>query len=204
MSPSVREVYGLARSAGLNHNRAVTATAIALGESGLNPAAVGDTSLTDATWGPSVGLWQVRSLNAERGTGKTRDETRLSDPTFNARAMYEISQGGRSWSPWTVYSTGAYKAHLDDVTAAVGESDGGGFFPGLPDVGDLPFMPDVPDLPGLVPDLPGLPSAGDVRGLVLTAVVVAGGLAVVVVGVAAATGARDRMPAVMPGFGGKS
>ena len=67
MTPA--EIYALARGAGLGHDPAVTATAIALGESGGDPGAVGDLTLQNATWGPSIGLWQVRSVKAEKGTG---------------------------------------------------------------------------------------------------------------------------------------
>lgn len=95
------------------------ALAIARGESGWRPGAVGDRELADATWGPSIGLWQIRSLWADRGTGRTRDPDRLADPLFNARAAYAISRGGRDWSAWTVYRTGAYRAHLGAARAAV-------------------------------------------------------------------------------------
>lgn len=116
MSP--REVYRLAVGAGLSPDAAVTAVAIAAAESGLNPRAVGDENLTTAVWGPSIGLWQVRSLHAERGSGRPRDGSRLSDPTFNASAMASISNGGRDWGPWSTYTNGAYRGHLADAQAA--------------------------------------------------------------------------------------
>lgn len=98
----------------------VTALAIARGESGWRSDAVGDVGLQTSKWGPSIGLWQIRSLVADRGTGRARDETRLRDPLFNARSAYSISGGGRDWSPWTVYRTGAYRAHLAAARAAAG------------------------------------------------------------------------------------
>lgn len=120
------EVYRLARRQRLSHSEAVIATAIAVGESGLNPNAVGDTSLTTAVWGPSIGLWQVRSLKAEAGTGHSRDATRLKNPAFNARSMALISNFGTNWSPWSVFTSGAYRKHIDAVEAAVKAGGGAG------------------------------------------------------------------------------
>jgi hypothetical protein len=97
------EVAGLAYDAGLrNPAKLAQAVAVATAESGRDPAHLGDLSLQTGTWGPSVGLWQIRSLKAEKGKGTTRDQDKLSDPAANARAMMEISNSGSSWSPWTV------------------------------------------------------------------------------------------------------
>lgn len=186
------DVYELARSAGLDHAQAVTATAIARAESGWRTDARGDVALETAKWGPSLGLWQVRSLKAESGTGGTRDPKRLTDPAFNARSMYAISGGGRSWSPWSTYVSGAYLAYRAGVEHAV--SAGAGGVPAAPkghekvggmaaqvtpnyDAGDASSSSDAtPAGFGLLPDL------GAVRTLVLTGVLVAGGLALVLAG----------------------
>lgn len=108
-----------ARAAGFSGEALVTALAVAQAESGWNASAVGDTGLVDAKWGPSIGLWQIRSLNAEQGTGKTRDQLALFDPTFNARSAYAISSGGTNWRPWSVFTSGAYKKHLSAARSAV-------------------------------------------------------------------------------------
>lgn len=113
LTPSA--VYQLARSAGLDPAQAGIATAIAMAESGLRTDAVGDTGIQTSRWGPSVGLWQVRSLKADYGTGRTRDASRLTDPAFNARSMVEISRAGSNWRPWSVYASGKYREHLADV-----------------------------------------------------------------------------------------
>lgn len=119
MALSIPYVFNLAAQTGLSRDEAITATAIAIAESGLNPGAVGDTTLQDGTWGPSIGLWQIRSLKAESGTGRSRDATRLKDPAFNARSMNIISSAGANWTPWSVYKSGAYRAHMAKVQAAV-------------------------------------------------------------------------------------
>jgi hypothetical protein len=115
------QVYNLARDAGLNPAAAVTATAIAKAESGLRTDAVGDVGLQDSKWGPSIGLWQVRSVKAESGKGTSRDGTRLADPAFNARSMVEISGGGTNWRPWSVFLHGSYRQFVDQAAAAAGQ-----------------------------------------------------------------------------------
>jgi hypothetical protein len=119
MEPSA--VYALATGAGLDPEAAIIATAIAWAESGLDPQAIGDLDLEDGKWGPSCGLWQIRSLRADTGTGRPRDRERLLDPVFNAAAMATIS-GGTNWSPWSVWKNGRYLAHIDAVRAAVKET----------------------------------------------------------------------------------
>jgi hypothetical protein len=98
----------------------VTALAIARAESGWRSDAVNAADAAPPKWGPSIGLFQIRSLVADRGTGRARDETRLRDPLFNARSAYSISGGGRDWSPWTVFRTGAYRQYLAAARAAAG------------------------------------------------------------------------------------
>lgn len=113
------EVHALAVKHGLTREQAITATAIAWAESGLDPSSVGDVDLADDTWGPSVGLYQVRSLRADTGTGKERDVERLGDPSFNTRSMVAISTGGTNWQPWSAWKSGSYWTHIAAVRAAV-------------------------------------------------------------------------------------
>ncbi|MDR6212174.1 hypothetical protein QE364_003905 [Nocardioides zeae] len=182
LSPT--QVYQLARGAGLAHDQAVIATAIAHAESGLRSDARGDTGITTGTWGPSIGLWQVRSLKAESGTGRSRDATRLTDPAFNARSMVAISSRGTNWRPWSVYTSGAYRAHL--ATAQAAASGASTTSPTI----TRGVASAIPDVPGPVDDwledkAGGL--ADDVMGSVLTAVVMAAavGLGVTLVAIGA-------------------
>lgn len=127
MTPA--EVHALAIAAGLGHDAAVIATAIAWAESGLRSDAVGDVDLADDTWGPSVGLYQVRSLRSHTGTCKERDVERLGDPTFNTRAMVAISSNGTNWQPWSVWKNGKYLSHLDAVRSALDDTPVNGWMP---------------------------------------------------------------------------
>ena len=108
---SPAQAYTLARNAGFNPAAAAIMAAIAGGESGYRTDAEGDKGITTSVWGPSVGLWQIRSLKADTGTGRPRDASRLKDPVFNAKAAYSVykSQG---YNAWSVYSSGAYRKFL--------------------------------------------------------------------------------------------
>lgn len=122
------QTYALARQAGFDPAAAVIMASIAMGESGLNPAAVGDRALQDEKWGPSVGLAQIRTLKADTGTGRIRDIGRLTDPLQNLVAAYEISSQGKNFSPWTVYTSGEYRDFLGQAQQA--SQGGGGYVPG--------------------------------------------------------------------------
>ena len=110
------EVYRAALLAGFTPQQATTWTAIAMAESGGNPAAhnpVGE---------DSRGLWQI-NLDAHSARWGGAD---LNDPEVNARAAYEISRGGTDMRPWTVThdvnkgSGKDYRSYLDEVEALTG------------------------------------------------------------------------------------
>jgi len=105
------ELANLAAAAGFDGEARALAVAIALAETGGKPTSdiEGDVALETATWGPSVGPWQIRSLKAERGTGGVRDELALKDPAHNAASAHTIYvQAGNSFRPWTTFVTGAF------------------------------------------------------------------------------------------------
>ena len=115
------EVARAAATAGITDPDALAiAVAIAGAESRWDPTAVGDQTLQDEVWGPSYGLWQIRSLWQEAGQQSTRDPNELAkaDPAFNARSMATISSGGTNWAPWSTWTNGAYRTYLVEATAA--------------------------------------------------------------------------------------
>jgi hypothetical protein len=118
-------------AAGFRGDALVTAVAVAMGESGLQTDAVGDTSLVGGGWGPSIGLMQIRSRTAGDEANGWRDGSRLADPVFNAQAAFALSNGGTNFSPWTVYNEGIYTKHVAEAKAAVVALGSAGF-------GDLP------------------------------------------------------------------
>jgi hypothetical protein len=109
----------------------IVAVAVALAESGGRTDARGDEDITTGKWGPSIGLWQIRSLNADKGTGKTRDEVANLDPTTNAAHAFAIWQD-ENWSPWTTYTWGKYLVYWPRAAKAVA-----GQAVDLPDPGDV-------------------------------------------------------------------
>lgn len=123
-------VAQLALDVGLTPGDAVTAVAVAQGESGRRPQACGDVDRAGEatrdgrTWGPSIGLWQIRSILELAGTGATRDPEALDDPEHNALAMADLSGGGRSWGDWSVYTEGTYRRYVDRAGRAVGDAAG--------------------------------------------------------------------------------
>ncbi len=115
---TAEEVATVCHKAGFSAEALVTIVAIAKAESGFNPAAVGDQGLVDATFGPSIGLLQIRSLHAERGTGGVRDELANFDPVHNATSGFEISGRGVNFRPWSTFNTGAHQPHVAAVRGA--------------------------------------------------------------------------------------
>lgn len=114
------EIYAALITAGFPSASAQTMTAIALGESGGDDAAQGDIALQDSTWGPSYGLFQIRTQKAATGTGGVRDIAALAgDIDAQAKAAYEISGQGRDFTPWTVYTSGRYQQFRAGVLSAV-------------------------------------------------------------------------------------
>jgi hypothetical protein len=108
------EIYTLLVQGGFTPDQARTMTAIAQAESGGNPGAVGDVGLQNATWGPSVGLFQVRTLKDDTGRGTARDITHLSDDVrAQVQAALKISDHGRNLQPWSTYTSGSYRRFLN-------------------------------------------------------------------------------------------
>lgn len=184
---TMAQTYAYARQAGFTPSQAVMISAIAKGESGLRTDAKGDVSLQNSTWGPSVGLTQVRTLKAQTGTGKDRDIEVLTDPLRNMQAAYAISGHGTNWKPWTVYNTGKYRQFLGEAQSAAGSGvtvpDGGGSGGSGGSAGGgsggttgqpVGFLPDVGDT---------------VKRVVFTGLFLSLGAALIVVGAVKATGA---------------
>jgi hypothetical protein len=87
--------------------------AVALAESGGNTCSRGDVSLQDNTWGPSIGLWQIRSFNNQIRTGSVRDELANYDPHINAKHAHQVwLDASRSWRPWSTWLHGTYLQYM--------------------------------------------------------------------------------------------
>jgi hypothetical protein len=113
LSPS--QIYTLLLQGGFAPDDARTMTAIAQAESARNPAALGDIRLEDGKWGPSVGLFQIRTVKAETGHGTERDiEHLMGHPAAQVKSALSISDGGNNFRPWSTYTSGSYRKFLDE------------------------------------------------------------------------------------------
>lgn len=105
-----------------------TAYAVSIAESGGRSNAVGDVNLQDEKWGPSIGLFQIRSLREwKKWNDPYRDAKRLPEPGYNTDAAMKKSHQGSNWKPWTTYTQGSYLKHLaeaDSMAANVGVGGG--------------------------------------------------------------------------------
>lgn len=176
------QIAGYARQAGFAGEGLLTIIATVLAESGGDPDNIGDEALQNATWGPSVGLAQIRSLRAESGTGRPRDATRLTDPAFNLRSAFSISSGGRNFRPWTAFTSGAYRSYLERAWRAVASPGTARVGTGLEGASGVQTLAGV-ELPGagVVEDLVEPLTSGLAR-IALVSVFVAGGVVLIVAG----------------------
>lgn len=106
MSDSPAFIYTTLRSVGFSLAASIIGTAIVLAESGGNRQAVGDN-------GSSFGWWQIHQPAHPDVTQEC-----AFDPVCSSRAAYAISSGGRSWSPWSTFTSGAYRSHLLEAQGA--------------------------------------------------------------------------------------
>ena len=111
-----------ARHAGFIGEQQNVAGAVAIAESAGNAHAIGDVALEDSVWGPSVGLMQIRSLRADRGTGRTRDELANLDSATNMRHAYDVFLAGRGWTPWSTYVHHTHQQFMTRIRTAISRS----------------------------------------------------------------------------------
>ena len=189
---SATQIYAALRRAGFSPAKAVIMTAVSLGESGGRSDAQGDTSIQTDKWGPSYGLFAIRTLKSETGSGGYRDIVALSASIeHQAKAAYAISSGGGSFTPWTVFTSGGYREHLGQAqraALAVGDSAASISIPGwAADAGG--------GLSGLVPGqgLEGIVTS--VRSIVATSTFVLAGIVLVIVGATVAARRRKGVQA---------
>jgi cell wall-associated NlpC family hydrolase len=130
------QVAQYAYQAGFRGESLIIAVAISHAETAEAPfdtAARGDVGLETEKYGASIGLWQIRSLRADTGTGRLRDELANLDPATNARHAYAISKGGTDFGPWSTYvpspkhpkNNSAYKAFMAEARSAAGSAASG-------------------------------------------------------------------------------
>jgi len=109
---SPEQIAQHARAAGFEGEGLTIAIAVALAESGGDPRAHNARPPDD-----SYGLWQINMLGGmgpERRRQYGLDSNReLFDPRVNAKVANSLSKDGKSWTPWSTYTNGAYRKYLD-------------------------------------------------------------------------------------------
>lgn len=142
MNLGARQILDLALAAGFRGEDAITATAIALAESGGNALALNPElfergqaipAKLQHLYGPvctkaycgdySLGLWQINmhpGLRAARlAAWNLPSVEALYDPATNARVAYALYRGrGGGFGDWATYLYGQYKNHLGAARAA--------------------------------------------------------------------------------------
>jgi hypothetical protein len=116
LSPA--EIAEYAHRAGFRGDALVTAVAVALAESSGDTHAHNGVSPDN-----SYGLWQINMLGA---MGPERREqfgfdhnAALFRPANNADAAYAIAGNGKDFGPWSTYTNGSYREHLDEARRGV-------------------------------------------------------------------------------------
>lgn len=115
-------------AAGFTGDDLATALGVAYAESQGYTDAVGDTTLVNEKWGPSIGLFQIRSLRHPEQYPRPdnmRYADKLRDVTYNASTAYAIfSKYG--WKQWSTYNSGSYKKYAGkDYALKTGHSRAG-------------------------------------------------------------------------------
>ncbi|CAB4122176.1 Peptidase M23 [uncultured Caudovirales phage] len=120
-------------SQGFHGNALRTAYAISIAESGgKSNGPDGDIKLQDEKWGPSIGLFQIRSLKHwENYDGKGskdpwRDASRLHNPNYNVAAAWHKSKQGKNFKGWSTYTGGSFLKHLGEADSMAKSAGVGG------------------------------------------------------------------------------
>lgn len=112
LSPA--QIASIARGVGFPEATIPTITGIVMAESGGNPYAHND---NPKTRDDSYGITQINAL-AHGPVAKTA----LGDPVQAMKLALSISKGGTDFTPWTTYTSGAYKTGLHLPSGALGQS----------------------------------------------------------------------------------
>jgi Lysozyme like domain len=88
----------------------LVAIAVGLAESTCNPAATDD----DSNGSVDRGIWQINNEAHPNVSNACAYQAQC-----NGDAMWTISSGGRNWSAWTTYNSGAWESYIGDAQSAL-------------------------------------------------------------------------------------
>lgn len=100
--------------AGFRGDALEVAFAVAMAESSGKPTAYND---DESTGDDSYGLFQINMLGdmgpERRKLYDLKKNDELFDPLTNARVAFRLSEEGKNWKPWTMYTNGGYQKFYD-------------------------------------------------------------------------------------------
>ncbi len=108
---SYNQIAALAYKAGFRGQGLTNIVAISQAESSGNVSA-GYSGYLSGTHN-SIGLTQINANAHPQYT-----PSQLLDPLANMQAAYQISNGGKNFTPWTTYINGSYKRYLSPASQA--------------------------------------------------------------------------------------
>ncbi len=86
---------------------------ISLAEGGRQISCSADESLANSKWGVSYGVYSIRTLKAETGSGSCRDIQRLTNNLHEQTiCAYEISGQGKTLNAWSTWTNGRWKRYI--------------------------------------------------------------------------------------------
>jgi hypothetical protein len=115
-----KQIITIARKVGIPENLIPEFVAISIAENRTGKIKeLSDLNLMDDTYGPSVGLMQIRSLKNPLTPGYTEEdklkfEEKLLDPEYNLRTAYEIYKK-EGFEPWSTFKNDEYLKFLPEV-----------------------------------------------------------------------------------------
>lgn len=109
------QIAGYALAAGFPAQEIATAVAVALAESGGDPAATNKN--TNGSY--DYGLFQINTVH-----GALLTQGDKFNPLDNAKMAFTVWAGaGNKWTPWSVYKSGVYRAQLLKGTAGAAKPE---------------------------------------------------------------------------------
>lgn len=106
-----QQIAGYAKGAGFPADQIATAVAVALAESGGDPAAVNSANRNGSV---DYGLWQINTVH-----GGLLQQGNKFDPAANAKMALSVYRGaGSKWTPWSVYNSRRYLTYMPQGTLA--------------------------------------------------------------------------------------
>lgn len=111
------DIRSILQQAGFTGSALDTAQAIVMAESGGNAHAYNGNA---ATGDNSYGLFQINMLGGMGAQRRKQFELASNDALFNpltnAEIAYHLSNGGRDFSPWSTYKSGAYRKYMGSAS----------------------------------------------------------------------------------------